>query len=261
MRYARLYIAFFRNCLMREMGFRWNFVIRFFTEFGALAAGLVWYLVVYGYVSHIAGWTRYEYLFFTGIAFAIQQAFESLLFVNCVNLTELIRTGELDFYLSRPVSSQFLVSTRYIDFGNFANIFLGIGMAVYAWTKLDIPLRLGHAAMFTVLFINGVIVLYVLLFAVMCLSFWIVRNDYAIGFFFRLTELARQPAEIYSFGAKAVLTFLFPMIVVINFPVNAVIRTITPGQFAYGLGLGALLLALSHWLWNLGLRSYSSASS
>ncbi|KPL12958.1 hypothetical protein AMJ85_00710 [candidate division BRC1 bacterium SM23_51] len=260
-RYLRLYRAFFRNCLVREMGFRWNFLIRFSTEMTWLASSLIWYNVIYSYVENIAGWTRYQYLFLIGISFAVQQTFESLVFVNCHKLSELIRTGDLDFYLAKPVSSQFLVSARYVDFGGFANIFLGIGLAGFAWHKLGLSLNLGHLAMFAVLFWNGVIIYYVLVFALMCLSFWIVRNDYAIGFFFQITELARQPAEIYGHLVKAFLTFFFPMVVCINFPANVMVRTLSFWHFLYGVAIGLFLLYLSNQLWRFGLRSYASASS
>lgn len=260
-RYLRLYRVFFRNCLIREMGFRWNFLIRFSTELAWLGTSLIWYVVIYSYVDNIAGWSRHQYLFLLGLSFAIQQTFESLLFGNCYRISELIRTGELDFYLCKPVNSQFLVSTRYIDFGGFANIFMGIGLAGYAYYKLGLPLSIGRVAMFFMLFFNGVIIYYVLIFALMCMSFWIVRNDYAIGFFFQITDLARQPAEIYSKAVKIFLTFFFPMVVCINFPANVMVRTLRFWHFLYGLAIGLFLLYLSNKLWRFGLRSYTSASS
>jgi ABC-2 type transport system permease protein len=243
------------------MGFRWNFLIRFSTELAWLATSLIWYHVVYSYVSDLAGWTRYQYLFLVGISYAIQQTFESLLFVNCQRISELIRTGDLDFYLAKPVNSQFLVSTRYIDFGGFANIFLGIGLAGFAWHKLGLPIHSGHVGMFLVLFVNGVIIYYVLMFSFMCVSFWIVRNEYAIGFFFQITDLARQPAEIYNYGVKLFLTFFFPMVVCINFPANVMVRSLSMAEFAYGIALGVFFLFLSTVIWRTGLKAYSSASS
>jgi len=261
LRYLRLYRVFFRNCLIREMGFRWNFIIRFTTEIVWLATSLIWFHVIYSYVRDVGGWTRYQYLFLIGVSYAIQQTFESLLFVNCHRLSELIRTGELDFYLSRPINSQFLVSTRFVDLGGFANIFFGIGLAGFAWHKLSLPIHPGNLAMFVVLFLNGIIIYYVLMFSLMCLSFWIIRNESATGFFFQITELARQPAEIYNYGIKVFLTFFFPMVVCINFPANVMVRSLSLPQFFYGIAVGLLLLYLSTLIWRVGLRSYSSASS
>jgi len=261
MRYLRLYRVFFRNCLIREMGFRWNFIIRFSSEIVWLLTSLIWYQLVYSYVNDLAGWTRYQYLFLIGISYAIQQAFESLLFINCNRLGELIRTGDLDFFLAKPVNSQFLVSARYIDLGGFANIFFGIGLAAFAWQKLGLPVRPGHVAMFVVLFANGVIIYYVVMFSLMCLGFWIVRNDYAVGFFFQVTDLARQPAEIYNYVAKVFLTFFFPMVICVNFPANVMVRSLSMPQFLHGVAFGLVLLYLSTRIWRLGLRAYSSASS
>ena len=51
---------------------------------------------------------------------------------NCNEFAALVRTGDLDFFLLRPVDEQFLVSCRKIDWSCAPNVLLGAGVMGYA---------------------------------------------------------------------------------------------------------------------------------
>ena len=72
---------------------------------------------------------------------------------NMQRLSELVNKGELDFVLTRPISSQYLVSIRYVDFGDLptavAAYYQGLGSVrangMYADTRNYVS-RSRHAA-------------------------------------------------------------------------------------------------------------------
>ena len=60
--------------------------------------------------KHVAGWSEPQYFFFVGCYFALNGLIETLFLENCNEFAELVRTGDLDFLLLKPIDEQFLVS-------------------------------------------------------------------------------------------------------------------------------------------------------
>ena len=51
---------------------------------------------------------------------------QTFFMTNVDELTDLIRTGGLDFILLKPIDTQFLVSLRRIDWSSLANLVAGL---------------------------------------------------------------------------------------------------------------------------------------
>ena len=68
--------------------------------------------------STVAGWPEDEYLFFVGCFFALNGLIETLFLENCNDFAELVRTGDLDFLLLRPIDEQFLITCRRVDWAH-----------------------------------------------------------------------------------------------------------------------------------------------
>src|SRR5262245_8330667 len=111
-RYVRLLTALARYSLAREMAFRGNFIARCSVEVIWLGILLLFYRVVFQQTTLVAEWSEYEYLFFVGCFYALGGVIETLFLDNCNNFAELIRSGDLDFYLVQPIDEQFLVTCR-----------------------------------------------------------------------------------------------------------------------------------------------------
>ena len=73
-----------------------------------------------------------------GASHFIQQIFQAFFLVNCTNLSELVRTGKLDFLLLLPVNTRFLVSLRQVDLGAFVNAASAVAVMVYAARQLHL---------------------------------------------------------------------------------------------------------------------------
>ena len=57
---------------------------------------------------------------------------ETLFLENCNEFADLVRSGDLDFFLLKPIDEQFLVSCRRIDWSCAPNVLLGFGVMGYA---------------------------------------------------------------------------------------------------------------------------------
>lgn len=243
------------------MMFRGNFVIRVFTEVVWLGLGIVFIEILFSHINTLAGWTKFEMLLLLGTSHVVSQLFEGLFFVNCIELPESIRTGNLDFLLLKPVNSQFMISSRFIDLGALTNVMLGFVLVGYSWFHLAYALTATNICVYLLLILNGMAIYYAIMFMLMTISFWTIRGEGMIDVYFQSTNFARQPAEIYRGVLKLILTFVVPMLVIVNFPVKAIIRSLSGWLVLYGLAAGLLLLYASHKFWGFAVKNYRSASS
>ena len=110
------------------MTFRGNFIIEVVTRVFWFGAQLVLFDIIYSHVDAIRDWTRYEYFAFMATAMLINAIVEALFMPNFANFSELIRTGNLDFALLKPIDTQFLVSFERVNLAMVKILSLALGL-------------------------------------------------------------------------------------------------------------------------------------
>src|SRR6266403_5058797 len=118
-RYLSIYAGLWKNSVTREMSFKSNFLLWIFVELLWFGLQLSFFGVIYLHTDTIATWTKWEVVLLIGASQFIQQIFQAFFLINCAQLSELIRTGRLDFLLLLPVNTRFVVSLRQVDLGGF----------------------------------------------------------------------------------------------------------------------------------------------
>ncbi|MBV9126414.1 MAG: ABC-2 family transporter protein, partial [Planctomycetes bacterium] len=131
-RYVRLFLAFARFGLARELAFRGNFLVKVAVEVLWLGVLLIFYQTVFTKTTVVADWSEPQYLFFVGCYFAMEGLMETLFLENCNEFADLVRTGTLDFYLLQPIDEQFLITCRSIEWSTASNILMGGAVMVFA---------------------------------------------------------------------------------------------------------------------------------
>jgi len=260
-KYLRLTGLMMKNCLVREMQFKANFLVRFFTEMMWLVMQFIYIQVMYMNTGQIAGWSKWDMIVLVGTNHLITQLFEGLFYENCTRLTDQIRQGDLDFNLIKPINTQFLVSLRYTDYSSIINCGIGIGVVAYALNHLGGAVSLAGVLLFATLVLNGVLIYYSMLFVLSIWTFWIGRSNNLLELYWQFGQFSRYPGDIYPWLLRRMLMTLIPMLVVSNFPAQVLINKSEAGWIAYGFALGLSFLAFTVWLWGKGLQRYRSASS
>jgi ABC-2 type transport system permease protein len=260
-RYIRMTFLMMKNCLIREMQFRSNFIIRLFTEVLWLGMQFIYVEVLYGLTQSIGGWNVWQMVILLGTNHIINQLFEAFFFDNCTKLVDQIRLGDLDFVLVKPINSQFMVSLRYTDYASITNSFVGFAMIGFALHKLGTVITPVEVFLFLLLILNGIFILYSMVFCLSVLTFWMGRASNLFELYYQLTQFTRYPGEIYRFGLRMVLLTAIPMLVVSNFPAKVLVGGLLSDKLLYGCAIGFSFLLMTVWVWNLGLKRYRSASS
>jgi ABC-2 type transport system permease protein len=266
-RYLRLWLSFARFGLVRELAFRTNFLVKMFVEILWLSLLLLFYHTVFQQTEVVAEWNQGQYLFFVGCYFALGGLVETLFLENCNQFADLVRSGDLDFYLLKPIDEQFLVTCRNIDWSCIANVLMGIGVMVAALLQIpDLQLNPLKVALFVVMFLCGTALAYGFLLLLTSASVWFVRNQSLFEMWWLFTTLMRYPREIFLRSGWAApagwfFSFIVPVILVSNVPARIMVKALEPGFVVYTLVATAGVLLVGRWFFRYALKRYRSASS
>ena len=265
MRYLRLMGSLARYTMGREMSFRGNFLVKVSVEVLWLGILLAFYATVFAKTKTVAGWPESKYLFFVGCYFALNGLIETLFMDNCNEFAELVRTGDLDFLLLRPIDEQFLVTCRKIDWGTAPNVVMGAAVMGVSLYQMGWQFDLLRVLTFLVTFACGTAIAYSFMLLLTTLSVWMVRNQSLMEMWWLFSSLARYPKEIFS-GTWAepmgrFFTFLVPILLVVNVPANVMVRVLDPVMVGFTVAATLGLLWGSRRFFQYALRSYRSASS
>jgi ABC-2 type transport system permease protein len=261
-RHLILYAALWKNSVTREMSFKGNFILWIFVEFLWFGLQLSFVSVVYTQTESVGTWTKWQMVLLVGASNFIQQLYQAFFLTNCTNLSELVRTGRMDFLLLLPVNTRFLVSLRVVDLGAFVNALFGLAVMVFAAVKLGLQPTAGQLAGFSALCLAGILIHYSLMFILATICFWTVRAQGIVWGYYNLFNIARMPDEAFKGAFKAVFTFGLPVLLVSNVPVRVLANKISsPWAALELLALGLVWAVLSEIFWRFSVRRYTSASS
>jgi ABC-2 type transport system permease protein len=278
--YWRVFGTFARNSLIRDMTFRANFIIQCISSVSWTAMNYGFFELVFSYTTSIGpGWGKHEYFVFLATTWLVNSVIQAFCMPNAQEFSELIRTGNLDFALLKPIDTQFLISFQKVEWSSLANVFMGLGVLSYSLiqltTRAENPLTIGPLTIIVYFFYLGcgVVILYSVMISLAATSIWLGRNQTLYNFWFYITNFARYPMEIYTRGWGLPLfiffTFVVPVLVVVNVPARLLAQPFNGGDPAWwevplaGFALLATVTSLlaSRFVFQKALKSYRSASS
>jgi ABC-2 type transport system permease protein len=259
-----IYGALWRNSVTREMSFKGNFLLWVLVELCWFGLQLAFVGVIFSQTDKVGTWTAWQVVLLTGTSNFIQEIYQAFFLVNCTNLSELVRTGKMDFLLLLPVNTRFVVSLRQVDIPSFANAAFAACVMGFAAHKLQLHPTAMQFLGFGALCLAGLLVHYSLMFMLASISFWTVRAQGIVYGYYNLFNIARLPDEAFAQSRvfKAVFTFALPVLLVSNVPVRVLADKISsPAMWGVLIGLGVAWAAVSEWFWRKSLRRYTSAST
>jgi ABC-2 type transport system permease protein len=266
--YRRVFMTFLRNSLMRELAFRSNVLITLLTRGFWFLVQIVMFDLIYRNVNRINDWSREEYFGFMATGMLINAIVETFFMPNCARFSELIRTGDLDFVLLKPIDPQFLVSLEKMELAMISQIAFSIGLLFYSVSKANHHVTFSDVAMYGLLLVAAVTFFYSLMIGLAATSVFFGRNQGLLDFWFYVTIFARYPSSIYSGSPSAeVFRFLFsyvlPILLVVTVPARVLLgKTLEPSWVSSLMIVSAVFsFAISRTIFYWSLRHYRSASS
>jgi len=259
--YLRIWLASARYSVVRTLMFRGDFLVWSLVELFWMSVNLLLISVIYRHTSSIAGWTKYEMMLLVGTAMLVQRLLMGFFWSSLFEMGRNVRSGAFDFFLAQPGHPLFMASTRKLDPDGLANSFVAAAVVAYAAHRLGLHPSALDLVLYAILILAGLVVQYSFLVLTMSLSFWLKSAQNIEGTYFTLAEFSRLPREAFRGAASLVFVWLLPAVVVGNAPARTLLHGFQPAWTLWLVAAAVAWLALAVFVFNRGLRSYSSASS
>ena len=261
MRYLKLFATFVKSSVLVELEYRANFITQTLLSQFWTVITLLSILVFYSHTDNVGGWPLNEALVIVGLFVLMNGVIATVLQPNVQKVVEMIRTGTLDFVLTKPINSQFLSTLRYLKIFNVVDMLAGTLIVVVALVRMGTVPTLLAVAQFAVLFSMALLILYSIWAAMATLSFWFVKIANLNNAFTALYDTARFPITTFEGGLRIALTFVLPIAFITTFPAQALLGKLDFTTLLLAVVIGLGLFAFSVWFWRFAVRNYSSASS
>lgn len=173
----------------------------------------------------------------------------------------MVRTGEFDFFLSKPINPLFRALTGKPDINDVVFFFPSTLLSLYIVLNLNLHITLQSLTIYFILLINSFLIATALHILVLTVGVMTTEVDGIVWMYRDLMSLGQIPVSIYQEPLRSILFFVIPVGMMITIP-SEILFSSDP---TYSLlltalvGIGSVLASLL--LWNAGVKQYSSASS
>ena len=259
--HLRLWRRFVALAVVREMQHRGHFAAMTVSSLLLLVLALVPVWLLFGFADRLAGWTQAEMIVLVGVYRLVDGLLVTQIGPNMTRLGSLIEHGDLDLVLTRPVSSQFYVTLRWLNPAEAVNILIGpavIGIGL--WQGGIVP-SFGGIVAALILIACGIVLVSCAWSASVYSVFWLMSVEPVSMLFHDIWQAGKYPVTFFPPIVRAFFTVLVPTAFATTFPARALTGGISPWLLPAGIGLTVFALLLVRAYWRYALRFYASASS
>ncbi len=260
-RYINFFLALINISTKRYFEQRANTLGFVVLRIAGLAIMLLFIEIYFSFTKDIYGWTKFQVVFLTGI-YQLMTALFSAFFLRSINfIPSYIQHGELDNFLTKPVSSQFYLSLRLNRTPDLLNALSGLVVVIYALGELNLLFSAIHWILLVFSLVFGLVILYGLYFAFATLSIWLGRMASLAEIYYIMQPPLSVPIDILGKTTAFILTFIIPLGFIVTLPISLFLDKSPWFFIIWGFIFAAVVLGFSSWFWRFSLRHYTSASS
>lgn len=242
--------------------FRMDFFGPFFVDGSLFVIQLLAFGVIYSNIDTIGGWHQGEMILYIGTFSLLNAVNMTLYFFGVNGIPDKVRSGELDLYLTKPVSPLFRLSFENISPGSVPLMIMSICIIAYgaAMSKVQVTALRVLEYLFWLLLMG--ILYYDMEVIIRSVSLYVVSmarmeqlEDAGINLCMKLPGIAFY--GVYKF----IFYLLLPYGIMATLPVQSMIGDMDYKLAMYGILVVLLFSAGACLMWKKGLKRYNSASS
>ena len=261
MTYFRIFGAYLRLSFAGETAYRINFFVQLFQSVVGLGTSLGGLSVIFSYTHLLGGWKPDEVLALLGVYFLVGGIIGLVIRPGMEDLIESVRTGTIDFTLTKPADAQLLVSIQRVQIWQALDVLLGFGVLLTALVRLGTVVGWWQGLAFVIMLLAGSMIVYAFFLMLATLSFWFVRVINVLEIFQSMYQAGRWPVSLYPGWLRYGLTFIIPVAFATTVPAQALTGRLNWQTLLGTIFLAAVLFLISRTVWKTGLKRYSGASA
>lgn len=261
-RIFRLHKIFIIQHLKKLMEYKVDFVIGAVGFLLSQAVEILFIGIIFSQIPNLAGWTFNEILFIYGFSL-IPKSIDHLFFDNLWMVGYgIVRKGDFDKYLTRPINSLFYVTVEKFQVDAFGEMLMGIILIVYSLVNIGASIVWGRMIVLLLLVPFCVLIFTSVKILTSAISFWTKQSGHITHMFYMTSDFAKYPVTIYNNFVKIIITYIIPFAFTAYYPASFFLH----GDNALFCILGTILIStalflVSIFVWNKGISNYESAGS
>ncbi|MDE7274246.1 MAG: ABC transporter permease [Lachnospiraceae bacterium] len=242
--------------------FRLDFFAPFFVDGSLFLIQLLAFGVVYSNVDTIGSWGKGEMILYIGTFSLLNAVNMTVYFFGINTIPGKIRSGELDLYLTKPVSPLFRLTFENISPGSVPLILMSVCIAAYGVSRLETRPTFAKLTAYLFWIVLMEILYYEMEVIIRSVSLYIVSMARMEQIEEAGIDLCMKLPGIAFYGVYKVIFYLaLPYGIMATLPVQSMIGEMTLRTAVYGVCVVVLFSAVTCAVWKRGLRHYNSASS
>lgn len=258
----RLHRIFIRQDLKKLMEYKADFLTGAVGMLLNQAINLFFLSVIFSQIPDLKGYTFEQIIFIYGFAL-MPKAIDHLFFDNLWMIGyHIVRKGDFDKYLTRPVSTLFAVTVERFQVDAFGELVVGIAFLCVSIPKVNLDINVINVLLFITAVFFATFIYTGIKLITSAIAFWTKQSGAVTHMFYMVNEFAKYPTTIYNRAVKIIVTYIIPFAFTAFFPASYFLGS---GNALYNIGgtvlMAVALMAVGIIIWNKGVSSYESAGS
>lgn len=244
------------------MVFRLDFFAPLFIDGSWFLVQLLAIGAVYSKIDTIGRWGRGEMILYIGTFSLLNAVNMTMYFFGVNSIPGKVRAGELDLYLSKPVSPLFRLTFENISPGSVPLVFMSICIIAFGINYLHMKLTIGKTAAYLFWLLLMAILYYEVEVLIRSISLYVVSMARMEQIEEAGLDLCVKLPGIALYGVyKLIFYLILPYGIMATLPVQSMIGEMNIQIAVYGIVVVGIFTVATAVVWKHGLRHYNSASS
>jgi len=208
----------------------------------------------------LAGYSREQTILFF-LVFNLIDIVIQFLFRGVYHFRPLVVSGDYDLDLLKPLPSFFRPLFGHVDIMDFVTLPPLVIFMVFFAAKNNLINNFLDVFLFFILFFASLFIGFAFHLFICAVCILTTEIDHLVWVYRDLTAMARFPTDIYRGLVRFVLTFVFPVVLLIAFPAKGLMGLLSFDRIVLAILISVLSVYLSLKFWYWSLKRYTSASS
>ena len=264
---AALYLRLVHAQVRSQLQYRASFALYIAGSFLLTITDFLAIWVIFRHLPTLRGWTLEEVAFLYGTSYVSFKCTDMVL-GHLDTLPELVRMGQLDTVLTRPLGSLYQVISSDFALRHLGSVMQGAIILGFAVVTLSIDWNVLRVVMFVVMLVSGSLIFGAIWVTGASLAFWTTGTGREVlnTFTYGGNQLTSYPIDIYAGWLRRLIAFVIPLGFVNYFPSlyilgredslgsPSILRFLSPA-------VAVALVLVARQAWQLGVRNYRSTGS
>jgi len=261
--YLRLWINFLKICIKSRAVYKVDFIIGVIAMALSSVLSVLFFWVLFQHVPVLNGWSFEEVLFLSGMTMTSMGIWHVFLSGPAFwVLEELIRAGGFDRLLLQPIKPLTYMVLSRIDDDGLGELLPGVAVLLYGASAIGLEWSLLNVLMMTIFIFSGTLIIFSLFVSFSTICFYVVRGSVIGEIIFNMLNFIKYPLNIFNPIIMTLFTFFLPIAFISYYPAQFILHKEALPFMAYASPIVAVItFVIAKYIWDIGLRNYTSTGS